>query len=160
MYKYIYSLSLEFWHTWTFSSLKLDMSAKDAKRYPQLKEDNGEAVTLFPPDCHDEILQTDVPIAPKPSDEPLILTGESLISSPCGKHLLCPKIHLSVTKWTQIFPFEEKLLTDLLLTVEIKHVEKSENYYKYYSPLELLFPLGMNFHFTLFFITRIGWVVQ
>lgn len=116
----------------------------------------GEAVTLFPPDCRDEILQTDVPIAPNPSDEPLILTEGSLISSPCGKHLRCPKIHLSVTKWTHIFPFEEKLLTDLLLTVGVKHVENSQSYYKRYSPLQLLFPLGMNFHFTLFFITRIG----
>lgn len=28
-----------------------------------LRKDNGEAVTLFPPDCHDEIKQTDMPIA-------------------------------------------------------------------------------------------------
>lgn len=30
-----------------------------------LREDNGEAVTLFPPDCHEEIKQRDIPIALK-----------------------------------------------------------------------------------------------
>ncbi len=48
------------------SILKLDISAKDTVRNPQLREDNVEAVTLFPPHCYDEILQTDVPIASKP----------------------------------------------------------------------------------------------
>lgn len=76
-----------------------------------MREDNWEAVTLFPPDCHDEILQTDVPIAPKPSYEPLILTEGSLISSPSGKkNSRCPKIHLSVTKWTLIFSIWRKAL--------------------------------------------------
>lgn len=50
------------------------MPAKDALRYSQLREDNREALTLFPADCQDEIRQTDMPIPPKPSDEPLMLT--------------------------------------------------------------------------------------
>lgn len=73
------------------------MSAKDGNKISTAMT-MGVVVTLFPPDCHDEILQTDVPIAPIPSDEPLILTEGSLISYPSGKHLRCPKIHLSVTK--------------------------------------------------------------
>jgi len=90
-------------------------------RYPQLREDNGEAVTLFP-DRHDEILQTDVPIPPKPSDEPLLLTEGSLISSPGGKHSTPAALGFTSPLLSEIkcFPFEEKLLTDLLLTIVVK----------------------------------------
>lgn len=86
------------------------MSAKDSISYPQLREDNQEAITLFPPCCSDEILQTDVPIATKPSDQHLILTEGSLIYSLSGKHSRCPQIHPSVTKWTLIFSIWRKAL--------------------------------------------------
>lgn len=86
------------------------MSAEDSISYPQLREDNQEAITLFPPCRRDEILQTDVPIATKPSDQPLILTEGSLIYSLSGKHSRCPQFHPSVTKWTLIFSIWRKAL--------------------------------------------------
>lgn len=129
------------------------VSGKDAIRYPQQREDNGEAVTLFPPHCRDEILQTDAPISPKPSDETLILTEGSLISSPSGKHSRCPKIHLSVTKWTLIFSIWRKALNRSAIN------SRSETCGKFWKLLQMLFSAStlvsfgheFPFHFSLYY---------
>lgn len=88
-----------------------------------MRDDNWEAVTLFPPHCRDETLQTDVPITPNTLIRALnidrrefnLLTKWNLRK----KKAQWPKIHLPVTKWTLIFPSEENFLTDLLLSPQV-----------------------------------------
>lgn len=90
-----FSLDHEPINTQAFSRLTLNVIAM---ANPQLKKDNRKTITLFFPKCHDEILQSAVPIVPKPLDEPLILINGSLIFSPGGKHHCCPMFHPSMTK--------------------------------------------------------------
>lgn len=127
-----------------FCRLKLEASARHAIN-PQLREDNRKAVTPFHPECQDEILQSSLPIAPKSLDEFLLITAYS---------------DLCVENIGVVWQRNKKRSFKIFLQqLEVQNVKNSESYYNNKSLFQLLYPVGMDFHFTVisyYFVLKWG----